>query len=115
MLAAAAAFALLSAGCRDERPSEADIARLLETSANNELSMHRMRAGGAGGQVPDAVRIVNLKTIGAVTDTGGVYVASVQFDLMVELGGARTLSQRGAKARLKVARNGSSWRIVERQ
>ena len=47
----------------------------------------------------------------AVTDSKGVYVASVQFDLMVELKGARTLNQRGAKARLKLERSGSGSSI----
>ncbi len=43
------------------------------------------------------------------------YVASLQFDLMVELKGARTLNQRGAKARLKLERSGSGWKIVDKQ
>jgi hypothetical protein len=56
-----------------------------------------------------------LKKLGAVTDSKGVYVASIQFDLMVEHTGALTLNQRGAKARLKLSRAGDDWRIVEKQ
>ncbi len=89
------------------------IAGLLEGAANQELSAHRMRVGTAG--VPDAVRIANLKTLGGVHDSADVYVVSVQFDVMVEVRGARTLSQRAAKARLKLGRNGSTWRILEKQ
>jgi hypothetical protein len=108
-----AALAPLLGGCRDERPSDTAIAGLLEAAANQELGMHRMRAGPAG--VPDAVRVVNLKSLGGVSDSADIYVVSVQFDLMVEAGGARTVSQRGAKARLRLGRNGSSWRILDRQ
>ena len=104
-------------GCLDEVPSEHAIANLLEVSANQELAI--VRAGhGAGpnaGLIPDAVRIINLKKLGAVTDSKGVYVASIQFDLMVEHTGALTLNQRGAKARLKLSRAGDDWRIVEKQ
>jgi len=103
----------LLAACGEERPEDATIAALLEASANQELLVHRARAGGA--RVPDAIRIMNLRSLGGVADSKDVYVVSVQFDLMVESGGARTLSQRGAKARLKLARNGSTWRILDRQ
>jgi len=34
---------------------------------------------------------------------------------MIEHMGAQMLSQRGAKARLKLSRAGSGWRIVEKQ
>ena len=61
------------------------------------------------------MRIVDLKKLGAVTDSKGIYVASIQFDLMIEHRGALTLNQRGAKARLKLSRAGESWRIVEKQ
>ncbi|WP_158044465.1 hypothetical protein [Skermanella pratensis] len=108
---------LALAACFDEIPSNDTIAKLLETSANQELVA--VKAAGVrpppGQVVPDAVRIMNLRTIGGVTDSRGVHVASIQFDLMVELNGARMLSQRGAKARLKLAREGSGWRIVEKQ
>ncbi|QQP88108.1 hypothetical protein IGS68_18875 [Skermanella sp. TT6] len=108
---------LALAACLDEVPSNEVIAKLLEASANQELAV--VRAAGTlpppGQLVPDAVRIVNLRTIGGVTDSKGIHVASIQFDLMVELNGARMLSQRGAKARLKLAREGSGWRILEKQ
>ena len=74
-----------------------------------------MRPGRTPDLIPDAVRIVNLKQLGAVTDSKGIYVASIQFDLMVEHRGVRMLNQRGAKARLKLSRTGDRWQIVERQ
>jgi hypothetical protein len=61
------------------------------------------------------VRIVNLKKLGAVTDSKGIYVASIQFDVMIEHRGTRTLNQRAAKARLKLSRAGDGWQVVEKQ
>ena len=98
-------------------PSEQAIASLLEVSANQELAL--ARAGQAAGPnadlIPDAVRIVNLKKLGAVTDSKGIYVASIQFDVMIEHKGTRMLNQRGAKARLKLSRAGNGWQVVEKQ
>jgi hypothetical protein len=108
---------LILDGCLDEAPSNDAIASLLEASANQELVVLKTRhPPGAGGDlIPDAVRIINLKNLGGVTDSKGIYVASIQFDLMIEHMGAQMLSQRGAKARLKLSRAGSGWRIVEKQ
>ncbi|EWY40141.1 hypothetical protein N825_03500 [Skermanella stibiiresistens SB22] len=111
---------LLLTGCFDDAPSDETIGALLETSVNQELAMAKASAGerhrNLGGEiVPDAIRIVNLRTLGAVSDSKGIHVASVQFDLLVEVNGARILNQRAAKARLKLARDGSGWRILEKQ
>ena len=116
-LAALLLTVLMLGGCLDEVPSEQSIASLLEASANQELAVARAShaAGPNAGLIPDAVRIVNLKKLGAVTDSKGIHVASIQFDLMVEHGGGLTLNQRGAKARLKLSRAGDGWRIVEKQ
>jgi hypothetical protein len=68
-LAALLLTVLTLTGCLDEVPSEQAIASLLETSANQELAA--AKATHAAGQnadlIPDAVRIVNLKKLGAVT------------------------------------------------
>ena len=116
-LAALLLTVLMLAGCLDEVPSEQVIASLLEASANQELTVAKATHAATlnASLIPDAVRIVNLKKLGAVTDSKGIYVASVQFDLMIEHKGARMLSQRGAKARLKLGRAESGWRIVEKQ
>jgi hypothetical protein len=116
-LAALLLTVLTLASCQDEVPSERAIASLLEASANQELAVTKAvhAAGPNAGLIPDAIRIVNLKKLGAVTDSKGIYVASIQFDLMVEQGGGMTLNQRGAKARLKLSRTGDGWRIVEKQ
>ena len=117
MIAVVLATLLLTA-CLDEGPSEEIIAGALETLANKELAQRKAAAPPTqpGAPVmPDAVRIMNLKKLGAVTDSKGIHVASVQFDLMVELNGARMLNQRGAKARLKLERTGSGWQIIENQ
>jgi hypothetical protein len=107
---------LMLTGCLDEVPSEEAIASLIEASANQELAVVKASdVSQAGGNlIPDSVRIVNLKKLGGVTDSKGIYVASVQFDLMIEHKGARMLSQRGAKARLKLSHSGSGWQIVEK-
>jgi len=101
----------------NEVPSEQTIAGLLEASVNQELTAARTShaAGSNAGLIPDAVRIVNLKKLGAVTDSKGIYVASIQFDVMIEHKGVRTLNQRDAKARLKLSRSGDGWRVVEKQ
>src|SRR4051812_46699344 len=106
---------LLLTACLDEVPSEESIAGLIEASANQELAVVKAKglSQTGGSPIPDAVRIVNLKKLGGVTDSKGIYVASVQFDLMIEHKGARMLSQRNAKARLKLSRSGSGWQIVE--
>jgi hypothetical protein len=116
-LAALLLTVLILAGCLDEMPSEQAIASLLEASANQELAVAKATHAATlnAGLIPDAVRIVNLKKLGAVTDSKGIYVASIQFDLMVEHRGALTLNQRGAKARIKLSRDGDGWRIVEKQ
>jgi hypothetical protein len=116
-LAALVLTVLTLAACLDEVPSAQTIASLLEASANQELAVARAShaAGANADLIPDAVRIVNLKNLGAVTDSKGIYVASIQFDLMVEYRGAMMLNQRGAKARLKLSRSGEGWRIVEKQ
>jgi hypothetical protein len=116
-LAALLLTVLTLASCLDEVPSEQAIASLLEASANQELAVAKAShvADPNVGLIPDAVRIVNLKKLGAVTDSKGIYVASIQFDLMTEHKGARILNQRGAKARLKLSRAGSGWQIVEKQ
>ena len=108
---------LMLTGCLDEVPSEEAIASLIEESANQELAVVKASdVSQAGGNlIPDSVRIVNLKKLGGVTDSKGIYVASIQFDLMVEHRGALTLNQRGAKARLKLSRAGEGWQIVEKQ
>jgi hypothetical protein len=116
-LAALILTVLMLDGCLDEVPSSDAIASLLEATANQELAVVRARhpPGSGGDLIPDAVRIVNLKNLGGVTDSKGIYVASIQFDLMVEHRGALTLNQRGAKARLKLSRAGDGWRIAEKQ
>jgi hypothetical protein len=115
-LIALALSMLMLTACFDEVPSEEAIASVLETLANQELAQLKAAPPPPGTVLmPDAVRIMNLKKLGAVTDSKGIYVASVQFDLMVELKGARTLNQRGAKARLKLERSGSGWKIVDKQ
>ncbi len=107
------ALALLALAACGERPGDAEIAALLEASANRELTALRLGSGGQG--LPEALRIVNLETLGGVSDSADVYVVSVRFDLMVEIRGTRTLTQRHAKARLKLAREGGAWRIVEKK
>ena len=116
-LAALLLTALTLGACQDEVPSEQAIASLLEVSANQELSLaKRAQAAGPNADlIPDAVRIVNLKKQGAVTDSKGIYVASIQFDVMIEYRGTRMLNQRGAKARLKLSRDGDGWQVVEKQ
>jgi hypothetical protein len=116
-LAALLMTVLALTACQDEVPSEDAIASLLEASTNQELALVRIgqAAGPNAGMIPDAVRIVNLKKLGAVTDSKGIYVASIQFDVMVEHKGALTLNQRGAKARLKLSRAGNGWQVVEKQ
>jgi hypothetical protein len=116
-LAALLLTVLTLAGCLDEVPSEQAIASLLEASANQELAVAKtIHADGQNADlIPDAVRIVNLKKLGAVTDSKGIHVASIQFDLMVEHRGVRMLNQRGTKARLKLSRAGDGWQIVEKQ
>lgn len=116
-LAALLLTALTLGACQDEVPSEQAIASLLEVSANQELSLaKRAQAAGPNADlIPDAVRIVNLKKLGAVTDSKGIYVASIQFDVMIEYRGTRMLNQRGAKARLKLSRDGDGWQVVEKQ
>ena len=116
-LAALLLTALTLGACQDEVPSEQAIASLLEVSANQELSLaKRAQAAGPNADlIPDAVRIVNLKRLGAVTDSKGIYVASIQFDVMIEYRGTRMLNQRGAKARLKLSRDGDGWQVVEKQ
>ena len=116
-LAALLLTALTLGACQDEVPSEQAIASLLEVSANQELSLaKRAQAAGPNADlIPDAVRIVNLKKLGAVTDSKGIYVASIQFDVMIEYRGTRMLNQRDAKARLKLSRDGDGWQVVENQ
>ena len=116
-LAALLLTALTLGACQDEVPSEQAIASLLEVSANQELSLaKRAQAAGPNADlIPDAVRIVNLKKLGAVTDSKGIYVASIQFDVMIEYRGTRMLNQRDAKARLKLSRDGDGWQVVEKQ
>jgi hypothetical protein len=116
-LAALLLTVLTLGACRDEVPSEQAIASLLEVSANQELSLAKaaQAAGPNADLIPDAVRIVNLKKLGAVTDSKGIYVASIQFDVMIEHRGTQMLNQRGAKARLKLSRAGDGWQVVEKQ
>src|SRR5689334_4923880 len=116
-LAALLLTVLTLTGCLDEVPSEQAIANLLEASANQELAAAKTThaVGQNADLIPDAVRIVNLKKLGAVTDSKGIYVASIQFDLMVEHRGMHMLNQQGAKARLKLSRVGDGWQIVEKQ
>ena len=116
-IATALTALLLLGACLDEVPSEDEIGQLLENTANQELAGVRAAQPSQPGaaRVPEAVRIVNVRKLGGVTDSKGVYVTSVQFDLLVVVNGVQMLSQKAVRARLKVHRVGGDWKILEKQ